>query len=443
MAHRTPKSEDLLSAEELKLLSHLQISGLAQQITSKSTNDLFLMHENDMRAAIASLKESTTAIEKSSERLESQWSLLESLRESRNEAAAKGERQAGLVARKQGLELQQLDLITREEGQALSAGIETASIEAARASTTMPHRLKHLLTLDDRQLEHLQSQTAAVHHEEDGGQAALSRISKLSGMLIEFTCEELQTRLDRVYLDQMGLEVSTPDGINKTDSISAVELQNDLDTLYAEIRDVVTMSVKQEYEAPLIDALGEEQRQQRNTNAESARSALTILQGLSRGLSDAAVQVEEHISYCHALADVRAITKSCDTSRAPLTSPATSEDVHETITSEALRRHVGVHAECSVSSDELVRILKSRRMKLQQTMPRSVLHETAVGEIEASDQLRQILSPALSNYNTETRSSLDALDAHITQVGDDVQDIDLASVGERNKSQQEFVRRWT
>jgi len=86
------------------------------------------------------------------------------------------------------------------------------------------------------------------------------RAPRLVEKLIDFTCEEIRCRLDRIYLEQLHEPVSHENGIEDGLSMQEVSLKADLETLYAEIRDVVAMAVAQEFEHPLLNSRRENWR---------------------------------------------------------------------------------------------------------------------------------------------------------------------------------------
>lgn len=74
------------------------------------------------------------------------------------------------------------------------------------------------------------------------------------GRLIKFTVEGIRTKLDRIYLES--LEASAQSGATTrvaADEVSA--LQEELESLYAEILPVAQMSTEQQFLEPVLKSL--------------------------------------------------------------------------------------------------------------------------------------------------------------------------------------------
>ena len=120
-------------------------------------------------------------------------------------------------------------------------------------------RLVQRLHGDDQKLAALQRLVLPRHAiprcEIDWNQNA----SRLVDILVDFTCEETQSRLDRIYMQQLHEHAGLESGTQNDPSTYQIWLQSDLDVLYTEIRDVVTMSVSH----PLRKSLQEDWRRER------------------------------------------------------------------------------------------------------------------------------------------------------------------------------------
>jgi hypothetical protein len=88
------------------------------------------------------------------------------------------------------------------------------------------------------------------------------KASQLVKRLADFICEETQCRLDRIYLEHLHGPVKHENGIKEGPTTQDISLKSDLDSLYAEIRDVVAMSVYREFESPLLKSRQEDQHRQ-------------------------------------------------------------------------------------------------------------------------------------------------------------------------------------
>lgn len=83
--------------------------------------------------------------------------------------------------------------------------------------------------------------------------------------LIKFTVEVIRTRLDRVYLEALESRAKTPSVRVSADEVSA--LQEELESLYAEILPVAQMTTEQQFLEPALKSFAAK------NNRELARSA--------------------------------------------------------------------------------------------------------------------------------------------------------------------------
>ena len=141
-----------------------------------------------------------------------------------------------------------------EETEAFASSLQSALEDASHVRNTTGGHLAQRLHEDDRKLDALQKLMlpcgGGMGPEIDSNQKA----SRLVNKLVDFSCEEIRCRLDRIYLEQLREPVNHEGGIEDGLSMQEVSLKGDLETLYAEIRDVVAMSVSQEFEHPLLNS---------------------------------------------------------------------------------------------------------------------------------------------------------------------------------------------
>jgi hypothetical protein len=147
-----------------------------------------------------------------------------------------------------------------DEEEAFESSLQLASEDASHMRNTIGGHLTQRLHEDDRKLDALQKLMlpygGGIDPEIDSNQKA----SRLAEKLVGFSCEEIRCRLDRIYLEQLREPVNHEGGTEDGLSIQEVSLKADLETLYAEIRDVVAMAVSQEFEHPLLNSRRENWR---------------------------------------------------------------------------------------------------------------------------------------------------------------------------------------
>jgi hypothetical protein len=115
---------------------------------------------------------------------------------------------------------------------------------------------------DDRELDALQTLALPRGAVADSEIDSDWKASRLVKRLVDLTCEETQCRLDRIYLEQLHGPPKRENDIRDGPSDEESSLKSDLDSLYAEIRDVVAMSVANEFEYPLLKSSQEDRQRQ-------------------------------------------------------------------------------------------------------------------------------------------------------------------------------------
>ena len=139
-----------------------------------------------------------------------------------------------------------------EETEALASSLQSASEDASHVRSTTGGHLAQRLHGDDRKLDALQKLMLPCNGGIDPEIDPNQKVPRLVKNLVDFSCEEIRCRLDRIYLEQLHEPVNHEGGVEGGLSMQEVSLQGDLETLHAEIRDVVAMSVSQEFEHPLL-----------------------------------------------------------------------------------------------------------------------------------------------------------------------------------------------
>lgn len=161
-----------------------------------------------------------------------------------------------------------------EEIEALTSSFRSATEGALQIRKRTEQQLAQHLPHDDRELDALQR--LALPREAITNSAIDSdwKASRLAKRLVDFTCDEIQCRLDRIYLEQLHGPPKPRNGIGDGPSKEESSLKSDLDSLYAEIRDVLVMSVTHEFESPLLK-LSQEDRQRQCAAEELAHQSVS------------------------------------------------------------------------------------------------------------------------------------------------------------------------
>lgn len=146
--------------------------------------------------------------------------------------------------------------------------------------------LNHHLRRDDFFLQEL---AAASVLDVDDENDMLARVTTLTAKLGDLTREEIQSRLDRTYLQHL---IHQAGDLDDDQSHLHLELEQDLDSLHVEIPDVAAMSAVQNYQSPLIQALVDQQRG-KNMQAQSVLEDVCDLILLFRSSSDELTRTDQ------------------------------------------------------------------------------------------------------------------------------------------------------
>lgn len=228
------------------------------------------MSQQDFRAAVTSLEASATAMDRQGEVLKAQRQYLGSLKRQRFDGTK--------LSRTKRLAIQNLRLAVgekllvfflpltasvqvEENNQALASQLQELEEGLRRTLHQVPPSATEYLLHDDHQLQELASVPAldAVDDKE-----VRVKIAALTEKLGDLNREEIECRLNRVYLQQLaekGVERKP-----KQSELEGQELEQDLKSLHIEIPDVAAMSAVQDFKAPLLRALAEQQKR-RNDQA--------------------------------------------------------------------------------------------------------------------------------------------------------------------------------
>lgn len=107
---------------------------------------------------------------------------------------------------------------------------------------------------DDRYLQNLEDMSVL---DASDGKGLMMKVEQLASKLSKLTQEEIECRLDRVYLHE--LWDKDDDKKHEQSEVEEQELEKDLKSLHVDIRDVAVISAFQGYKAPLLRALAEVQ----------------------------------------------------------------------------------------------------------------------------------------------------------------------------------------
>ncbi len=119
-------------------------------------------------------------------------------------------------------------------------------LKASEASTKQV--VDSLLKSDDKLLLSLQKLASDLEPGRPENNEMIARIRELCARLIKYTVEGIRTKLDRIYLSNLG--ASSDD--QEANSKEINDLQEELESLYTEILPVAQMSTEQQFLEPAL-----------------------------------------------------------------------------------------------------------------------------------------------------------------------------------------------
>lgn len=433
--------ERLLSSEEVRLAVH------CPEVGGDVGPGVVPLREEDLLHAIADLEAETEVLNRQTEVLEAQRARVE--RRGGTVRAARGrvfalqmhERNLAAARRLDGEILQargEVDALLRVNGE----GVD-------RVVGLIPATVARLLNGHDRVLEGVKKGDLAGGGTELATSVSTETVERLTGMLARMVGEELQVRLDRIYLEslQEGPKNYHGDGTGIQTAEEAAVLEQDLESLYAEIPDVAAMYVAQKYSEPLLRAVREEERQRRAVAAARSDRVTGVLADLTLELEALAERLRSFHSYRCAMQDLRNGYAQFDVSdrrEGLILANATASPPREfSPAMEGLLRHLGIS---TMPTRDLLEVVDEKVARLQEGTRQSELNASA--DARKVHEARKMLFESLLNgldhdqNGAESLSKLDELEARISRLREDVEAVSGADTSQAVRKQREFVDRW-
>ncbi|PSS28396.1 hypothetical protein M430DRAFT_47402 [Amorphotheca resinae ATCC 22711] len=244
--------ETLLTKDEATLYAALVKSGEADAFAaSQDLSAIRGLNDQDMQQAIEELQRSTAAIEKQSETLRLQQNAMKMLINSSAQVEQARSQTNKSQQRKWDMERGHIITAVKELSQNLKD--QTADLEQQNkaSETAVMQTVENLLRSDDKLLSSLQKLATDLDSRQPEDDGISNRIRELCARLIKHTVEGIRTRLDRIYLDAL----NNPAGFTNSQDVNdqeVVDLQEELESLYAEILPVAQMSAEQQFLQPAL-----------------------------------------------------------------------------------------------------------------------------------------------------------------------------------------------
>ncbi|KAJ5286940.1 hypothetical protein N7478_002626 [Penicillium angulare] len=474
------RSETLLSKEELSLYERytkLENSGALQPILrepSLGATRPFL--ETDIQSAIDSLEASTVTIKQQSHVLSLQCEAVK--KKLRREGSLDQDRSRDIarLRKKHESGKQNATVLANELADNLEdsfrSEMDNVGIESKRILTSLSARLKH----DDKALATMESLMAET--KSNGNDAStLKRAAYLSGMLADYSAEEIHYRLDRLYLEAIQAKGLDRSPAAEIETVTA--LVEELESLYPEIEILAEMSTRQQFHEPILREIHHEHSQLRAASQTRLEQILDVLIDMTVSKEALTTQLAGRESSCELLEQIATLHQTETAShlvaqpssrreslrrRSLLPGSNTGSNIGNTRTPaslpeqpslENLLRRIGVSPDSVLKprvEDGGAPGLFDKRIQMLETLR----HLENSGEISLvthlmqSDHASQLLTSSLrSNSRFETtlqdprlEEALLGLEAELASLKKGVQGLDINLLHQRDKSQVKFLERW-
>ncbi|KAF8861323.1 hypothetical protein BDZ45DRAFT_265253 [Acephala macrosclerotiorum] len=244
--------ETLLTKDEAALYATLSKTGEADTLAAQDLSMIQGLNDEEIHTAIEELKRSTAAIEKQTESLQLQQNAMSALVKTEKRAVqARSHTEKGQM-RKWEVEKGLINAAIEELSQSLIYQTSDLEQQLKGSEVNAKQTVDSILRSDDKLLLSLQKLASDLDPGKPEDDFTISRIRELCARYIKHTVEGIRTRLDRIYLES--LSKSSTNGHNE-DNQEAVELQEELESLYSEILPVAQMSAEQQYLGPALKAI--------------------------------------------------------------------------------------------------------------------------------------------------------------------------------------------
>ncbi|KAK4444344.1 hypothetical protein QBC34DRAFT_498362 [Podospora aff. communis PSN243] len=328
--------DTLLSVDELNQYSALEKAGVAEKLLTASADMAAVQPfaEHEIRNAIVELKRSTEAISKQTEALKQQHEAVNRLVNGRRKEV---ETRASLEASHwQTWDAKRRDLlqVVEELSQGLDSRIAELEQRGYGGVADVKQTADALFHSDDKLLSSLQKLGWELETEDPEEQDNVVTLRETCARLIKFTVETVRTKLDRIYLES--LDSSMRSGATRrvsADDVSA--LQEELESLYAEILPVAQMSVEQQFLEPALKNLAARRGQGLAKSEEAVTYMDDCLDYLMDHTGELSRRVEAFQAYQTAAAAVVDVAKAELASTVDL---PTKKERRPTVTASPTRR---------------------------------------------------------------------------------------------------------
>ncbi|GAB1209594.1 hypothetical protein APSETT445_008375 [Aspergillus pseudonomiae] len=469
--------DTLLSQEELTLYTKLERTGSLQNIIhNPDTNADRPFLDEDIRRAIDSLNASTAVIQKQKQILVSQCDNRD--KGLRIEGEQQVRRNIGIEHLRQRCrsERQSTSAASIELAQEVKAGLKIESENTAVDSKRILSTLAAWLKEDNRVLADLERLGSGIGPTGDDA-SVVKRTSELSTILAQCLGEEIQCRLDRVYLENIRAgQFKAKQKLNDAVDEVSVALEEELESLYPEIDLLAEMYTKQQYTAPVSRALQNHHDQLHVASHKKLNYILDLVAAMTLSTERLTKSLQDRESFCGTLETLNAtyrakvgnqfheisVPRREDFRRSSIQPTLAStppvkriDSLSESHGLAAVLRRTGLFSESAFQPEEEIMgidVLFDARHHMFDCLQNYGIAADAplMTEMISSDQATRLLSSSL-NVNSRMKTlltndiheaELSDLQLKLEHVQNGVEMLDLGVVFQRDRNRETFVEKW-
>ncbi|OBT99622.2 hypothetical protein VE01_03009 [Pseudogymnoascus verrucosus] len=484
----TIDSKTMLTKEELNLYNSLEEIGEARLLGSLvDLGQVRAFEDLDIQTATRQLQSSTAAIDKQNEILKIQQAALSTLAATELQQRQRRSMANAVQHRLWKEALDQVNAEVEEAASALSEHVSSNKTQCAAMDAALIQQSTNLLRSDDKIISSLQKLSKTLQYGMSPENDTFERIRKLCTSLIKYTVEGVRLRLDRAYIEALGVHQVERKGTPQNEQ-EVMELQAELDSLYSEILPVAQMSAEQRYLDCAVRAIASQDKQ----GLEKSKTIIEYISESTTFLIDRAEVFKRHVeAYQSHIATLNAVLKllsseinSIDLSRpkkpeqprSPLQSRS-HKPASPSLSRSAHRRRSSASSfdESTPPDQQILRIMGIPPLEelCRDRAPEAVLHETlsdkiqklkaheqglqASSESAIGDHLQdafatlQLLSDTMLSetkyqeirlLDEEVQEAISGLDQELADLSSHLQSLDFERLKERNSHKEAFIERW-
>ncbi|WEW57939.1 Vacuolar cation/proton exchanger 5 [Emydomyces testavorans] len=473
--------DTLLSKEEITLYSKLEASGalnaVLQGVDVSSTRPIL---DDEIRTAIESLKASTAAIDSQTEALRRQCKELKSQIREVSQAEQQRSKSTARLSTGHTAEKQRIDLAMEDLVHEFEEKLQAAQKALVADQNNLPSITSNLLREHDavfRSMEKLVLNSQSAENNE----LLRKRINDLSVFLAKYIAEEVNCRLDRVFLETVANSQSMEDDDPQvSEQLESVEAE--VSSLYPEISVLAEMAARQQFQSPILRVLEEVQEQSQFVAEEQLQHVLETMIQLTESteqftemlknrqvhhstLNSLAVSYQTEIS-SHQLPKAKPENKRLSRHSSRLSqayaspreitrekSNAAGEQSLQSLETMLRRFGISLSSLQNAGSTEAVNdILNEKRLRMLETLENNyaIAASPLLPDLDSADKAAQLLSSAmycdsdfeLSLVDKAQQQRTAELETQIGTVSKGVEGLNVDILHQSDRARESFMETW-